>query len=112
MRVYGNIMNRIAEDFKPAVPEVGMGATLMMYSDRHAYTITKIEGNKLWAVQDKAIRTDDNGMSDSQSYRYEPGTGEPEVFTLRKDGRWHEGTTLKGSVLQVGERDHYYDHGF
>jgi hypothetical protein len=112
MRVQGNIINRIAEDFKPKVPEVGMGATLLMYSDRHAYTITEVKGNKLWAVEDKAIRTDSNGMSDSQSYRYEPGTGKPELFSLRKDGRWHEGTTLKGTVLQIGERDAYHDFGF
>jgi hypothetical protein len=42
MRVFGNLMNRIAETAKPPVPEVGMGATILMYSDRHAATVIEI----------------------------------------------------------------------
>ena len=43
MRVFGNLMNRIAESCKQAVPEVGMGATITMHSDRHAATIIGVE---------------------------------------------------------------------
>jgi len=106
-------MNRIAEESKSATPVVGMGATCMSYSDRHAYTIVRVDGKKLWATPDIATRTDSNGMSDSQSYAYTTDqNATPELFTLRKDGRWHEGTKLSGRVLCIGHRDHYYDFSF
>lgn len=113
MKAFGNLMNRLAEDTKSVTPEVGMGATRISFSDRHAFTITRVEGKKLWATPDIAKRTDNLGMSDSQSYDY---TTDPDaleyLFTLRKDGRWHEGTTLRGSILCIGYRNHYHDYGF
>lgn len=112
---YGNLINRIGENFKGKTPEVGMGATLYSYSDRYAYTIIRVSANgkSLWATLDKAIRIDENGMSDSQSYRYETiENSHEELFTLRKDGRWHKGTTLGGLVLGIGHRDAYHDYSF
>lgn len=115
MRGYGNLMNRLGEDSKSATPLVNMGATLMSYSDRYAYTITRIDpkGKKLWATQDIATRSDSNGMSDAQSYTYsrDPERSE-ELFTLRKDGRWHQGKTLRGLTLCIGHRDAYHDFSF
>jgi hypothetical protein len=50
-----------------------MGATEICWSDRHAYTITEVINDKKIVVQqDKATRTDTNGMSDAQSYAFSP----------------------------------------
>jgi hypothetical protein len=98
----------------PITPTAGMGATLLGYTDRNAYTILRVDGKKLWATRDNVIRTDTNGMSDCQTYRYET-VAYPDgdtLFTLRKDGRWHEGKRLSGNVLLIGHRDEYYDFSF
>ena len=116
MQLYGNIFNRMDENRKPATPAVGMGATILMYSDRHAATIVAVGFNNSVQVQeDVSIRTDANGMSDSQSYRYEPNTkAKVRWFTLRKNGRYVErgSAMINGIVLMVGERDTYHDYGF
>lgn len=117
MRLYGNLMNRIAESSAQPKPEIGMGATIHFYTDRHAATVVDVSksGRRIVVREDKAIRTDSNGSSESQSYRYEPNPGGAEhVFTLRKNGRWVESKSAmsSGSGLSLGERDEYYDFGF
>ncbi len=111
MRAFGNLMNRIAEESKMPEPIVGMGATIVMYSDRHACTIvdTFVSGKTVIVQQDKAIRTDSNGMSECQSYHYESDTSAPRrEFSKRKNGRWvevgskvHNGTTLDRRARQL-----------
>ena len=121
MRVYGNIMNRIAESCKQTTPEVGMGATITMHSDRHAATIVAIEVfksgpkkgsiSKIQVQQDKATRTDKNGMSECQEYTYTPNPkAQVQEFTLRKSGSWQEVGGTSGLI--IGERDEYYDFSF
>ncbi len=117
MQVYGGLINRIMETTVNApTPVAGMGATLLSHSDRRPYTIHKVEGKKLWATEDKSTRTDKNGMSESQEYVYETlWADSPEswsLFTLRKDGQWHEGTKLSGHILAIGKRDSYHDFSF
>jgi hypothetical protein len=117
MRVFGNLTNRIIETVKPAKPEVGMGATIIYFSDRTAATIVEVsENGKTIKVQaDKAIRTDSNGQSDSQDYRYERNPkGKIETATLRKNGTFViQGKAMRnGTIVRVGERDEYYDYSF
>jgi len=112
----GSLVNHLRSNHKPSIPEVGMGATLLLYSDRDPYTIRKVEGKKLWASRDSYTRTDTNGMSESQEYDYSNDNQNDEsywtLFTLRKDGKWHRGTTLDGMVLRIGNREKYYDFTF
>lgn len=94
-----------------------MGATVLYWTDRRAATIVWVSpsGKSLKIRGDKAIRTDSYGMSDAQSYRYEPQPDAPEVeYTLRKDGRWiRKGQPMRGSAsLLIGVRDEYYDYSF
>lgn len=116
MRVFGNLMNRVAETVQPKTPEVGMGCTILMFSDRHAATIVQVITPKKIVIQeDKATRTDTNGMSESQSYAYSANpTGHKHEVTLRKNGTWViAGDSMRsGTILQIGERDEYYDYSF
>lgn len=41
-QLYGNIHNRLIERVVQKVPQVGMGATVSLYSDRQPYTITQV----------------------------------------------------------------------
>lgn len=120
--MYGNIINRIMEASATPEPEVGMGATICMWSDRQAATITEVirykTGPKAGQVKGvktracKAIRTDNNGMSDAQAYRYEEMPDAPEAeWTLRKDGRFMK-RGRSHTTLAIGFRDAYYDYSF
>lgn len=113
-----------------ATPEVGMGATICHYTDRNAATVVAVRFKRDGSVkeidvrQDKAIRTDSNGMSDAQSYRYEPNEDAP-VNTWRVDSQgrfrrlatdWEGKLRMEswrgGSKLALGIRDEFYDYTF
>jgi hypothetical protein len=92
---------------------VGVGVTEIMWTDRRAGTIIEVKrnGRTLVVQYDEAIRTDANGMSDAQSYRFERNTdAATREFTLRKDGTYR----VKGGSgrLILGVRDAYHDYSF
>jgi hypothetical protein len=118
---YGSLINHLGGNGRSATkPEVGMGVTFFYWSDRSAGTINEVLNEKtIRVLGDNAIRTDSNGMSDAQSYRYErsenygtPGKGA--LYTLRKNGRWvKKGQDMKnGQSLGIGYRDAHYDYSF
>lgn len=112
MRIFGNLMNRIAEDAAQIAPAVGMGATITMYSDRRPATIVEVRTAKMIIIQeDDATRTDSNGMSECQSYEYTRNPKAPLlIYTQRKDGCWRERGGTNGLI--IGQRDKYHDFGF
>ena len=114
---YGSLNNLMLTGTKgQPTPEVGMGATELCWTDRHAYTIVEVINHRRIVVQrDVAVRVDSKGMSDSQDYRFEQNPNAKKVtYTLRKNGRWiKEGESLKnGTQIRIGERDEYYDYSF
>lgn len=113
----GSLINNLYQNSNTIQPEVGMGATVLMWSDRRAGTISRVSPSKktLWFQSDKATRVDTNGMSDAQAYEYERQPDAPEAeYTLRKNGRWvRKGSPMKGSgSLLIGVRDEHYDYSF
>jgi hypothetical protein len=111
----GSLMNHIISGCRMSAPETGMGATILGWTDRRACTITQVSksGKRVGIVEDIATRVDENGMSDSQEYSFERGTGSPTFFTLRKNGAWvRQGESIRGQRLAIGTRDHYYDFSF
>lgn len=117
----GSLINLIqSKSSTVTIPEVSMGATLLMHSDRYAYTIHKVSKSKkaIWASRDETKRIDNLGMTDSgQEYTYtnnnQDKPGQWDKFTLRKDNCFHgEGTSMRGSGLKIGYRDEYYDFSF
>jgi hypothetical protein len=108
---------------------VGMGVTLLGWTDRDAGTITsvtQIAGSKRVAcyvevVRDKSELIGGSTASESQEYSYSPGTGKPNTFRQLHTGIWEEvvvneltGKFIKtGSKgLRIGERDTYRDPSF
>lgn len=91
-------------------PAVGMGATILMWTDRHAATIVKVTRTQVHVQRDTATRVDDNGQSEVQDYIFTPDTKAPvEVFRKTKTGYRMAGG---GSSLRIGERDEYHDYSF
>jgi hypothetical protein len=112
----GSIVNWVTGNSKSVEPQPGMGATLLCWSDRRAYTIHKVTDKKLWASQDEARLIEGSMQSEYQRYKFfnldASNPSRWSLFTLRKDGRWHQGNTLSGMVLSIGYRDEYYDPTF
>lgn len=104
-------------------PTVGMGATILGWTDRHPATIIEVwKKDYVVAVQeDHAFRTDKNGMSESQEYTYFPNCAGNISYYRFVDGRWQSvrmnfktGRWVKteGSGLRIGEREKYHDFSF
>ena len=111
MPQYGSLNNMLDARMLPKPDfQVGDGATLLSYSDRHAATIVEINESRTRVViqMDHAKRVDKNGMSETQVYEYTPN---PEaarlVFTLRKDGTFKLSGGLQGVI--IGRREEYRD---
>jgi hypothetical protein len=110
----GSLQNLIADRASNGNDaKVGNGATVIFWTDRKAATIIEVSktGHRVTVQADKAIRTDDHGMSDAQSYRFERDeNGATYEATRRKDGSYR----LKGgdSRVLLGVRDHYHDYSF
>lgn len=104
-------------------PVVGMGATLLYWTDRHAATIVQVSLDKktVFLQEDTATRIDKNGTSESQDYSFEPNKNAPwkgfrmfkngwrEVTKNDKTGRWIK---CGGAGLRIGDRAHYNDYSF
>lgn len=112
--------NLIYERARSATPEVGMGATEVMWTDRHAYTVVAVLSPRKVVVQrDTATRTDRDPRTglpyygDSQSYDFAPDPdGRTVAVSLRKDGRWRQVGGSGGSVFVIGHRSEHFDYSF
>ena len=103
------IDSHVPHSFRP-----GDGATLLMWSDRHAGTIVSAQEKRVYWQRDEATRTDANGMSEMQSYDYTPNRlATPEVFTLRANGTWvRKGEGFRTGTRLVPGRHEYHDYSF
>ena len=102
-------------------PEVGMGATLLGWTDRYAATIIEVEGTIITVQEDLSERTDGNGASEDQTYSHESDPdGMTHHYRLRdgaweavqrneRTGRW---SRRDGYGLVLGVRQHYYDFSY
>lgn len=94
-------------------PEIGMGATECMFTDRHPYTIIDISksGRVITVQRDTATRTDLNGMSSSQVYTYTSNPdGTIKKLSFRKNGQWR--VVNSSEIFVIGSRREYYDYSF
>ena len=98
------------------------GVTLNYYSDEEAATVIEIDPKGRWikVQEDKAIRTDSNGMSESQTYEFERNPN-GRIHTFYKTR--HRGITLftntgrstygdYGIWLSLKQRRCYFDYSF
>lgn len=119
-----NLQNHLYSRMTRGAPEpvVGMGATILYWSDRKAATVTAWDGKVIEVQYDDAKRVDSNGMSEAQEYEFTPNHGGAVLaFRRTKDGSWKQVQwnpetkrwNQNGSAgLIVGKRDHYHDFSF
>lgn len=115
---FGSLSNLIAADSRSHSPEVGIGATMLSWTDRHAATVVSVsgDGQEVGVQRDIARRVDGGGPTDGgQRYEY---TRDPDAridtYTLRRNGNWvRKGEPMRnGAVLMIGARDEFYDFTF
>jgi hypothetical protein len=111
-------------------PTVGMGATKLSWTDRHAATVTKVTelNSKVWAyeifvIEDKPTVVSGRVHDGSAVYTFQPDpTGYANMYRMdRKTGKWVRGY-INGETgrfkqfcnggLILGMRDHHYDPHF
>lgn len=108
--------------------EVNTGATICLYTDRHAGTIIKTfnHGKSSFIVwqRDTAVRVDNNGLSDAQKFEYKSDPNGStrtfrydekkemwrEVIRDEHSGRWRLTGSSTGIILN--SRDEYFDFSF
>jgi hypothetical protein len=108
----GSLTNMLMANQKaPPSPTIGMGATILRYTDRAPATVVWVSpsGKTLHLQEDDAARVDANGMSECQTYTFTPNPAATvQVAHLTTKG-WK---IVKGSRIRLGDRDKYHDFSF
>jgi len=115
---FGSLRNSMLARTPSEVPKVGMGATQVLWTDRVPFTVVEVISETEIVVQeDRPVRADKNGMSETQSYLFEPAA-DGDRFTLHLiGGAWRgigvgDNDPPPGSVFVIGVRECYYDYSF
>lgn len=117
----GSLMNHLFSREVGVEPAIGMGATLLHWTDRDPATVVAWDGKLLTVQEDSYKRVDKNGMSESQEYEYTPNPqGSLSHFKRDKNGGWFQVIknpetgrfNKRGGGLRLGERERYYDFSF
>lgn len=114
-----SLVNEILAGGQDPIPQVGMGATILLWTDRVAGTIVAVvrfksgphkgAPRKVVVQRDRAVRTDHNGIGDGQTYRYERDSHNfRETFHRTHGGKWKS----EAGRLFVGWRLEYHDYSF
>ena len=109
-----NMVDELNEMYKRLMPEVGMGATELLWSDRRAMTVVEVVTPNRVVVRENETICKDWYNSDYEIL--DTLSNMPEhTFTRRKSGRWVEmGQPDKHTSvsLVLGTRYHYIDPSF
>ena len=106
-----SIYNVITVDKEFVKPEVGASATMLLWTDRHAYTITRVSasGKTFWMKRDKAkLKEGCSPWKGNEDYDYEPDPSATETKVMMGKRGWKSG----GNKVWVGVRDEHYDPNF
>lgn len=122
----GSFINMLMSN-NSTVPEVGKGATVLLWTDRHAYEVIEVSNDKKRVVVQQYFpkRIDKNGMSESQEYEYKELSPVKEVIVWKWGGWRFERDVMKhqqGLTKWVkkypkvniiwGVKREYYDYSF
>jgi len=117
----GSLMNHLMANGTHKA-QIGKGATILQWTDRHAYFVNFVSANGKRALIEraKAVRIDDNGMSDSQDYKYERMENADIREVVFKWGKWRMEYTCpyenkkKYQPINIawGVMQEYYDYSF
>jgi hypothetical protein len=108
------MIGTLGEMYKRLMPEVGMPATEVLFSDRRAQTVVKVLTPNRVVVHENCTECIDYYKGEYKVLDELSNMSE-HTFTRRKSGRWVElgQPDRRGSVyLVLGHRAHYIDPSF
>jgi len=113
----GSLMNHVISGMISTPPEIGMGATILGWTDRRPATVVAVarKGKIVGIKEDNAERVDSNGMSEDQEYIFTPNPAATTVwysFRPKINAYVRVGDSIKGGRLMIGKRAKYHDHSF
>lgn len=112
----GSLINEIYSlgTYRDVPIYVGMDATEVMYTDRHAGEIVWVSKNRR-RVKWRPFKATQlhSGPTESQDWTF---ASQPEassyLYSRRANGSWQRVGQKGGNYLALGIRDHYYDYSF
>lgn len=113
----GSLINHVMSGDQNDIPVVGMGATVLSWTDRHAGTIIETSENRFVVQRDKSILSEKDSIFGPQNYTYEPDP-EGNTWTFKRvsrgraKGTWREGGRIDGLGVLINHRESYSDPSF
>lgn len=109
MNLHGSFQNRLLERDVETIPEIGMGATELLYSDRYPYTIVEILAkNKIVVQEDTMEHADTTPLSNRWTCIKNPEGLKKTLVKTKKGWKVLHGSTY----FRLGVRDPHYDYSF
>lgn len=120
----GSLINHMYSRMTNGEPEptVGMGVTMLSWTDRDAGTIVEVNMKKRYiaVTEDSKRRIDNNGISESQEYEYTTVMdGHRNYYRKDRKGQWrrcyyndNNRLVFTTGGLIIGRRESYYDFSF
>lgn len=111
MAWFGCLYNRLMDGVETEEPFVGMGATELCWSDRHAYTVVKIKSKcRLIVQRDKVEPAEGYDYFGNQVYNMESNPNGYTIELIKTKKGWK---TLGGcNYFMLGKRMEYIDPSF
>jgi len=115
----GSLVNHLMS-YDKNMPEVGKGATELLWSDRHAYQVTWVSDDKKKCTIRRcdAQRIDNNGMDESQEYDYSKLL-DYDINLIFRYGSWYSYAKVVEFIDEkiydtttFEERQQYYNEDF
>ena len=114
MKWYGSVNNRLAENARNPKPEIGMGVTEYLWSDRHAYEIIAIKDDRHITIRRMGCRCIDYFAGDWEVFS-DPTQQQVKNLFLTKKGQWRErygNRRLGSTIFGLGVAREYEDPSF
>ena len=113
MRWYGSLQNRLEENCKGLKPEVGMGVTEMLWSDREPWEIVAVKDERHITVRRMKAKCKNWFAGDWEEATPDENGSLAELFKTKK-GQWREriGRSLGCTVFVIGYAEKYEDPSF
>ncbi len=115
----GSLINHLMSGSAMPEPEVGMGVTILCWTDRKPATIVEVIKTKAGKVKAIAIQADNyesisgSVFEETVEYKYAPNPDAvKEIYTLRGNGAWAKPGSPARNHLLIGQREKYYDPHF
>lgn len=114
-QMVGSLQNRLSEHMIPPEPEVGMGCTELLYSDRHAYEIIEVKDARHCKARALDCKMKPGTDWLDQDYEYSSNPKNPVVNLFKTcRGYWVErySNGSYGSRFRLGVAEEYRDPSF